>query len=220
MANQIKIGRFESDNGLVNIPIGFLPDVVFLFADGGSTGNMVQYTWFKLMEDIDSLEGFKKDDNTDSELGAGSGISAYNSSSEAPTVLEWSESVAEDATARGVGVRGTLCKATVSGVDDLGNRMDRSAIFECVVDGTGNANEPPWPRVVGERVTELGGDTTVWERVDDVALRRAGYQGFTLAGAMTGLADGNIGYFIAIASGGNVIDFGDVDGWASGVLEG
>lgn len=215
MANQIKIGHFESDGAIIYLPIGFVPDLVLLFAKGAASGSLIKYIWFREMESHDSLDGWIDTPNAaPAQIAAGSGLATYDSSLEVPTIEEWTQARSNAATARSVTAHGTYIKCTTSGVDALGNPMDRSAIFECVVDGNGAATEPAWPRVVGEVVID---NTTQWERVNDVVLRRGGYQGFRLAAAMTGLANGNEGYFIAIASGGNVIDFGDVDSWAGGI---
>lgn len=213
MGVQIKIGHFEADGGIIHLPIGFLPDYVRLLAKGAASGDLVSYEWFREMEVHDSIDGLSKDGATDAEIASGSGLTAYDTRTEVPTIEEWTNARSDAATARSATARGTLIKCTADGVDEYGNRMDRSAIFECIVDGDGGVNEPAWPRLVGGQVVD---NTTEWERVN-VARASAGYQGFSLAAAMTGLADGNEGYFIAIGSGGNVVDFGDVALWPNGI---
>lgn len=217
MGCQIKVGHFESDDGIVHIPIGFLPDYVRLIGKGAASGSAVIYEWFREMESHDGLGGWIwTPGGADAELASVDGISAYNTRTEVPTIEEWTTLRADNATARSATARGTLIKCTISGVDEYDNPMDRSAIFECIVDGNGGATEPPWPRLVGGQVVEVGAGTTEWERVN--ATRAAvGYQGFSLAASMTGLGDGHEGYFLAIGTGGNVVDFGDVALWPSGI---
>lgn len=214
---QIKVGHFESDAGIVHIPIGFLPDYVRLIAKGTASADAIIYEWFREMEDHDGLGGWIwTPGGADAELASADGISEYDTSAEVPTVDEWTNEVADAATARTATAKGSFTKATVSGVDSAGRRMDRSAIFECVVEGDGGVTEPVWPNVIGEQIVD---NTVTWERVN-AARTRAGYQGFSLAATMTGLDDGEEGYFLAIGSGGNVEDYGDVDSWPDGVRGG
>lgn len=211
--NQIKIGHFEADGGLVYIPCGFIPDFVWLLAKGAASGNLIKYIWFREMEDHDTLDGWIDTPNAaPAQIAAASGFAAFDTGSEGPTITEWSSGMT--GTARTSTAHGTYAKATTSGVDVNGNEIDRSAIFECVTAGTAHTSEPVWPHIMGENGPSDNG--VIWQKVN-VATKRVGYQGFRLAASMTGLANGNEGYFIAIGSGGNVEDYGDVDGWTSGV---
>lgn len=208
---QIKIGHFEADAGLIYLPIGFIPDYVRLIAKGASSTNAIVYEWFREMEDHDTLDGWSFTDGTDAEIAAASGLAEYDTGSEGPTITEWSSGMT--GTARTSTAHGTYVKATTSGVDVDGNEIDRSEIFECVTAGTADTTEPVWPTVVGANGPSDNG--VIWQKVN-VATSRVGYKGFRLAASMTGLANGDEGYFIAIQAD-SVEDYGDVDGWTGGI---
>jgi hypothetical protein len=208
---QIKIGHFEADGGAIHLPIGFQPDYVRLIAKGASSTNAIVYEWFREMEDHDSIDGWSFTDGVDAEIASGSGITAYDTSTEIPTISEWSASTS--VTARSSTAHGSYVKATTSGTDVDGNEIDRSAIFECVVAGTTGSSEPNWPTEIG--ANGPSDNSVIWQKVN-VATERGGYKGFSLAASMTGLADGNEGYYLAIGTG-NVVDHGDVAGWTGGI---
>lgn len=214
MGVQNQVGHFEADNGLIHLPVGFLPDFVYMVAKGASTGNAIVYVWFREMETHDSLDGWSFTDGTDAEIASGSGISAYDAGSETPVIVEWSAALT--ATARTSTAHGTYIKATTSGVDAEGNEIDRSAIFECVTAGTTDSTEPTYPTAVGSNGPSDNG--VIWQKVE-VATTRGGYQGLTLAAAMAGLADGDEGYYFAAGTGGDVKDHGDVSGWIGGIKD-
>lgn len=208
---QIKVGHFEADGGLVYIPCGFQPDYVRLIAKGASSTNAIVYEWFREMEDHDTLDGWSFTDGTDAEIAAASGFAAYDTGTEIPTVTEWSASATP--TGRTATAHGDYYKATTSGVDVNGLEIDRSAIFECITGGTTGSTEPIWPHVLDENGPSDNG--VIWRRVN-VATERGGYKGFRLAASMTGLADGNEGYYVAIGTD-LVEDHGDVVGWTGGI---
>lgn len=208
---QIKTGHFEADGGLIYLPIGFLPDVLMLWAKGASSTNCIPYVWFREMEAHDSIDGWEFPDGVDAEIAAGSGIAAYDTGSELPTITEWSAGAT--AVARTSTAHGTYYKATKSGVDADGNEIDRSEIFECVTAGTTHSSEPVWPTQVGANGPSDNG--VIWQKVNTATLR-GGYKGIRLAASMTGLANGNEGYFFAIGTD-LVEDYGDVDGWTGGI---
>ena len=206
--SQIKIGKFTSDGGLVYLPIGFEPNWVEVVARGASSTNALVYKWNSLLAELSTvIDGWAfAAAGTNAEIASASGISTYDSASEGPTISTWTQTVGSAATARSATAHGTYVRPSTS------SSTDRSAIFECVTDGDSAATEPTWPAAVGEQVTD---GTTVWERVN-VATKRVGYKGIKLAASMTGLADSNEGYYIAI-EGDDVVDHGDVDGWTGGI---
>ncbi|MHC4322709.1 MAG: hypothetical protein ACYSUX_00385 [Planctomycetota bacterium] len=205
MSNQIKVGHFEPDGGLINLPIGFIPDFFFL-AEVGAT-NPILYYWWRLQEQDEasgSQEGIIDTAGTKTLAADAGGITAYETGSQIPTVEEWTQARSSAATARTATAAGTYIKPTVS------NDQDRGSIYECVTAGTGAATEPTWPSADGEQVTD---GTTVWEKVN-VSKQRAGYQGVVIAAAL--MTNGQEMYYKAEQAD-QAVDHGDVDGWASGV---
>lgn len=203
--NKIKVGHFEPDGQLINLPLGFIPDYFFM-AEIGAT-NPLLYHWWRAQETDEasaSRQGILDTAGAKTLIGSGDGITAYNTGTQAPTINEWTTSRATAATARTATQAGTYIKPTVS------NAADRSAIFECVTAGTGSGTEPTWPDAVGENVTD---NSVVWQRVDR-SLERIGYQG-VIIGA-TPQNDGQEMYYVAMQAN-QSIDHGDVDGWASGI---
>lgn len=209
--SQIKVGHFEADGGLIYLPIGFIPDYFEMTAKGASSTNAIVYKWFRELEDHDSIDGWSFTDGTDAEITAGSGIAAYDSGSELPSISDWSATASK--TARSATAPGSYVKGTTSGTNADGQDVDREAIFECVAGATTGSTEPTWPVEIGEN-SALDGDV-IWQLVDTPKFR-AGYQGVRLAASMTGLANGNEGYYIAIQADSSE-DHGDVDSWASGI---
>lgn len=207
--SKVKVGKFISDNGAVNIPVDFIPDVIELWARGASSTNALVYKAFPtLMAELGTIiNGWSLTDGVDAEIADGSGPDTYDSASQGPTITTWTQAVGSGATARSVTAHGTYVRPTRTG-----GKGDINAVFECVVDGTSDATEPTWPKAVGERVYD---GTTVWEKVV-IPTKRIGYQGFSLPATLTGLADGDEGYFVATQAD-HVADYGDVDGWSSGV---
>ncbi|MFA5382059.1 MAG: hypothetical protein WC356_02755 [Candidatus Micrarchaeia archaeon] len=203
--NQIKTGKLTGDNGLVYLPLGFIPNYFKMIYRGASSTNAVVYEWFKQFGELATIiDGWSFTDGVDAEIASASGIAAYDSAAQAPTITSWTQAVGSAATARSVTAHGTYVRPSST------SNTDRSAIFECVTDGTSAATEPTWPAGIGEQVTD---GSTVWERVN-VPETRVGYQGVRIAATM--VADGYEAYFIAIESDEDV-DFGDVDGWVGGV---
>lgn len=200
-----KVIKITGDNGLVYIPLGFIPDWVEMIYRGASSTSAIVYKWNRLLGDLSTvIDGWSFTDGVDAEIATGSGIASYDSASQLPTVSAWTKTVSDDATARTVTAHGTYCSPSST------SSMDRSAIFECVTAGTGSATEPTWPAAIGDQVTD---GTTVWERVN-VATGRIGYQGIRIAATV--VADGYEAYILATQA--DVCeDLGDVDGWTGGV---
>lgn len=206
MSNQIKVGQFIQDGGLINLPLGFVPDYIE-FANRDLT-NTVFIKWWKLMETHDisgSQEGISIDiAGVPTDLADAGGIIAYDTGAQTPTIEEWTKTRSTAATARTATAAGTYIKPTVL------SEGDRGSIFECVTAGTGGDTEPTWPVVDGENVTD---GTTVWKKVN-VSLQRGGYQGVVIAGAVQ--TDGQLMYYFALMADQAVVH-GDVDGWTSGI---
>jgi len=210
MGTQIKVGHWEADGGLVNIPLGFVPNHIRIVQFDSNTNIMV-YEWFKAQESNEasgSQEGISYAEGVTANLADAGGITAYNTGTEGPTVTSWTTSVSTAATAKTATAPGTYVKPAVS--TSL-NAADRSAIFECVTAGTGSATEPTWATV------EIGGQildgSTVWERVN-TPTGREGYQGVVVAAGIQ--TDGDECYYVATLSHDDV-DHGDVNGWTSGI---
>ncbi len=206
MSNQVKVGQFLQDGGLVNLPLGFVPDYIE-FANRDLT-NTVFTKWWKLMETNDisgSQEGIAiADGGGTTDLADDGGIIAYDTGVQTPTITTWTKAVGDAATARTATAAGTYVKPSVA------NEGDRGSIFECVTAGTSAATEPTWPVADGEQVTD---GTTVWEKVN-VSLQRGGYQGVVIAAAIQ--TDGQLMYYFALMADQSVVH-GDVDGWTDGI---
>ena len=206
MNDNIKVGHFEADGGLINLPIGFIPDYFKLVEVGVTNPNF--YEWFRLQEQDEasnSQEGSILTGSTGvtTQSVDGAGIIAFNAGSEGPTVTEWTEAVATAATARTATAAGTYVKATVA------NSADRGSIFECVTAGTGGSTEPTWPNADGGQVTD---NSVVWEKVN-VDKQRTGYEGVVISATIQ--TNGREYYYLALQAV-QAVDHGDVDGWTDG----
>jgi len=216
--SSIKIGHFLGDGGDVYLPIGFVPDYLRMCDIDSTTTNAAVciHEWFERQEDDEatgSQEGWALGLAT---LGYttlhadGLGIVAYDTGSQAPTIGVWTASTAY--TARSATADGSFVKGTTSGTDNLGQAVDREAIFECVTAGTSGTTEPTWPTAIGDN-SALDGTTAIWQRVNE-PLRRGGYQGVKIDETIQ--TNTHEYYYIAIKAD-DSIDHGDVDGWTGGI---
>ena len=205
---QIVTGHYTQDGSLVYLPIGFIPD--WLQWVDYTTAILIHY-WFEMMEDDEasgSQEGILDDgDGTYSKNADDGGFTAYDTESAFPTINEWTQARSTAATARSATADGTFIKPTTSSI------TDREAVFECVTAGTGGDTEPTWPDNIGGQVTD---SSTVWERVNQPT-KRQGYKGVCVSGTIQ--TNGQEAYFLALQAD-DAKDWGDVDGWASGVYNG
>jgi len=206
MSNIIKVGQFVQDGGLVNLPLGFIPDYIEL-ANRDLT-NTVFIKWWRLMETDDisgSQEGISIDiAGVPTDLADAGGITAYDTGAQSPTVTTWTTAVSTAATARTATAAGTYVKPSVA------SASDRGSIYECVTAGTGAATEPTWPDSDGEQVTD---GSTVFEKVN-VSKQRTGYQGVVIAAAVQ--TNGQLMYYTALLADQSIVH-GDVDGWTDGI---
>lgn len=204
--NKIKVGHFEQDGGLINLPLGFIPDYIRL-VDFHTNTNIDIYEWWRRMEQDQASgkqEGFSIKEGVTANLADAGGITAYDTGVQTPTITTWTKAVGDAATARTATAAGTYVKPSVA------SEADRGSIFECVTAGTSASTEPTWPDADGENVTD---GTTVWQKVN-VSLQRGGYQGVVIAAALT--ADGQEMYYFAVQANQDV-DHGDVAPWTSGI---
>lgn len=215
MGNQIRVGQFTQDGGLVNLPLGFIPDYIEL-ANRDLT-NTVFIEWWHLMQTNDisgSQEGISIDAaGVPTDLGDAAGITAYNASSQRPQIGIWEASNTTVDTRDGTTLTVVARTATAPGTyvnPTVSSSADRGAIFECVTAGTTGSTEPTWPDSIGENVTD---NSMVWKRVDK-SLQRGGYQGVIIAAAVQ--TNGQLMYYLAIQSDQSVVH-GDVDGWTDGI---
>lgn len=215
MSNQIKVGHYEADDGLINLPLGFIPDVFDM--DELTTANPDHVRWYRQQEQDEasaSRQGIitNGSDGVITRLSSGNGITAYDTGSQTPTIEEWTQARANAAMARTATAPGTYIKPTVDAPDENGGIADRGSIFECVTAGSGaSATEPTWPTSDGENI--LDGTDVVWKKVN-VSLQRGGYQGVVIAAALN--TNGQEWYYEAKQADQSV-DHGDVDGWTSGI---
>ncbi len=216
MGNQIKVGHYEADDGLINLPIGFIPDVFDM--DEVGTTNPDHIRWYKRQEQDEasgSQEGMITNgaDGVISKLGDAAGITAYEASSQRPSIGIWEASNTTVDDRQGNTITVVARTATAPGTyinPTVGSTTDRHALFECVTAGTTGSTEPTWPDAIGENVTD---NSMVWQRVD-VSLQRGGYQGVIIAAALN--TNGQEWYYEAKQTSQNV-DHGDVDGWTDGI---
>ena len=203
--SNIKVGHYEADGGLINLPIGFIPDHFRLTALGADTA-IVFYEWYRLQEQDQASgkqEGYSVTEGVTANLADDAGIIAFNAGQEGPTVTTWTKAVGDAATARTATAAGTYVKPSVA------SEADRGSILECVTAGTSATTEPTWTAVDGDQVTD---GTTVWEKVN-VSKQRAGYQGVVIQDDIQ--TDGVEYYYTALQAC-QAVDHGDVDGWTSG----
>jgi hypothetical protein len=214
--NKIVVGHYLADGGIVYLPIGFIPDYFRLCDIDSTTTNAAVciHEWFERMEDDEasgSQEGWALGLST---LGYttlhadDAGITAYDTGTQYPTVAQWVASTAY--TARTATASGSFVKGTTSGTDNLGQAVDRDAIFECVTAGTSGSTEPTWPSRIGGQVLD---STPVWEKVNEATFR-GGYQGVCIQDDIQ--TNTHECYYLALKAD-DSIDHGDVDGWPSGV---
>ena len=209
---QFITGHFEQDGDLIYIPIGFIPDK-FDYIDFHTSTNIVIAHWWKFMEDDFASglqEGFTVKEGVTARLADDGGIVGYDTGTQAPTIEEYSVARSTAATARTVTTRGTLLRPSSDGINEDGQKADRSLIVECVTAGTGSA-EPVYPVSIGGQV--LGND--VLYEVVNQATFRAGYQGVRIAGAL--MTDGQEGMFDAWQADPFTTDLGDVASWPDGI---
>ncbi len=209
MANQIKVGHFQADAGIVYLPLGFVPDYFKMIdLNGAST---ISYEWFERQQDDEAggeQEGIQEAANgAKTLLGDAAGITAYDTGAQIPTVLDWSAGLT--VVARSASAHGTYIRPTAS------SEEDRNAIFEVVTNVTTGTTEPTWTNApaIGDQILDNHGSPVVYERVN-VALERGGYQGVCIQNEIQG-SDREY-YFLAIQADESE-DLGDVEGWIGGV---
>jgi hypothetical protein len=203
-----KDGHFEPDGALINLPIGFIPDFMILCEVGAT--NPIFYYWWRRQEQDEasgSQEGVIDTAGTKTLAADSGGITAYDTSTQSPTLNEWTTARSTAATARTNTADGTYIRPSSS------STTDADAVFECTTAGTGSATEPTWNTGIGQ--TTLDG-STVWEAVN-VARIRQGYKGVIIAAAL--MTNGQEMYYSAWKSDESV-DEGDVDGWTDGIRPG
>ncbi|KKN38108.1 hypothetical protein LCGC14_0756640 [marine sediment metagenome] len=215
--NKIKVGHFQADGGLINLPIGYIPDVFDM--DEVGTSNPDHVRWYRAQEAAEaagSKEGMITNgaDGVITKLGTGNGIIAYNASSQRPQIGIWEASSstidARDETtltivARTADAPGTYVNPTVGSV------TDRQAIFEAVtVGGNTGTTEPDWTASVGANVKD---GSIVWKRVD-VSLQRGGYQGVVVA---ANLSTNDQEWYYEAKQANWSVDHQDTAGWTDGI---
>jgi hypothetical protein len=210
--NQIAVGHYEQDGGLVYIPIGFIPDYLLL-CDLGADTAIVFYHWWERQEDDEASgkqEGVSVTEGVTANLADSGGITAYDTGTEAPTVNSWTTARSTAATARTATANGTFIKPTTSGLLDTGEAADISLVFECVTAGTGGSSEPAWNPSVGENTVD---GSTVWECIPEPTVRK-GYKGVAVAAALQ--TDGQEMYYLGFQADSSE-DLGDSGDWTDGV---
>jgi hypothetical protein len=202
MNDNIKVGNFTADGGLINLPLGYIPDYFQLHNVGEGT-NPNMYQWFRAQEQVMGTtmqEGMITTGTSGivTLAAADAGIIAYDTGAEAPSIATWTQTLADAAAA------GAYFKASVA------SDADRGSIFELTTAGTGTAVEPTWPEADGATVTD---GTNVFTKVN-VSKQRIGYQGVVIQDNIQ--TDGEENFYLALKAI-QSIDHGDVDGWTDGI---
>ena len=215
--SRIVTGHYEADDGLINLPIGFIPDIFDM--DEVGTSNPDHVRWYRSQESDEaaqSKEGMitNGSDGVITKLADGAGVLAYNASSQRPAIGIWEagNSTIDDRAGNTITIVARTATAPGTYVNPtVGSDADRQAIFEAVtVSGNTGAAEPTWPDAIGENVTD---GSIVWQRVD-VSLQRGGYQGVIISATRN--SNGQEWYYEAKQAD-RRIDHGDVDGWTDGI---
>ncbi len=213
----IKTGHFEADGGLVNLPVGFIPDILDM--DEVGTTNPDHVRWYRSQETDEasgSQEGMITNgaDGVITKLADAGGITAYDTGVQTPKTGEWEASSATINEKDGTSITIAAKTATAPGTyvfPTVASPTDRQAVFEAVtVSGNTGATEPLWPASVGENITD---GSIVWKRID-LSFQRGGYQGVVIAAALG--TNGQEWYYEAKQAEQRV-DHGDTDGWVDGV---
>ena len=211
-AIQMKTVSFTSDGEDIYLPIGFVPIYFELIELANTNANITK--WTRLMAE-DAASGKQAgiymtgSSGVLTYLADGSGIAAYNTAAQLPSVAEWTSTLSTNATARTATARGTLLKATIGAVDQDGAVVDRSAIFECTTQGTSLGTEPTW----NTNPDGITFDSDVQFQIVSEALGRIGYQGVFIDGDI----QNNSVVYIATAWDCLEDTLGAVDGWTGGV---
>ena len=216
MTNRIKVGHYEADNDLINLHLGFIPDVFDM--DEVATSQPDHIRWYRQQEiaEADAAQGGMRTDGNSgqiSKLSASNGIIAYDTSSQIPPIGIWEGSSGTIDTRDGVTLTVAARTSTAPGTyvnPTVGSSTDRQAVFECVTLGTTASSEPTWPDSIGENVTD---GSMVCKRVD-VSLQRGGYQGVVISANLN--TNGQEWQYEAKQAD-QSIDHGDVEGWTSGI---
>lgn len=214
MSNNIVTGHFEPDGTIIYVPVGFVPDFLFL-AEYGTTNPLLYYWWGQEMEDAESTEGIIDTAGTKTLAASGGGFAAYDTGTQAPQTLgaitaDWAASTAY--TARTNAKRGDFVRGTLTSTDKNGLPVDRSVLFECTVSGTTDSTEPTWPADIGDDTASDNG--VYWRKVTDEPTYLGGYKGFSVATAL--MTNGQEMYYTALMAD-TVVDHQDVDGWQGGI---
>ena len=207
--NNIRVGHYEQDGGLIFLPLGFIPSWIRM-AD--RVGVAIYYEWWSAMETDEvsgKQEGISDTAGTKAALADDGGIVSYDTGTERPTILDYTVSNSTAATAKTATARGTFIRPSTSGTILDGSDADRSLIFECVTAGTGSA-EPSWPTAVGSQVLD---NDVRYELVVEPTIRD-GYQGVRVSASIQN--NGNEMYYVAVLDP-KAVDHGDVDSWTDGI---
>ncbi len=204
--SQVHTAYFIGDGAAVYLPFGFTPHFAMLVLWGADNAVDFYYYW-KQIEDNGAAAckgGVLVNEGATDVVASGSGLAAYNTSANGPTVTEWSAGatvVARTSTAHGTYYRPTR----------TGGKGDYSAIFEDVAGTTTGSAEPTWPKDPGGQVAD---NNVTWERVDgDVALGRVGYEGLAIDLAISDSVECTV---LAIDADMDW-NWGDIVGWTDGI---
>lgn len=214
--SRTKVGHFQADGGLINLPIGFIPDVLDL--DEVGTTNPDHVRWYRRQEQDEasgSQEGMITNgaDGVITKLADAGGITAFSTGSQRPQIGIWEASNTTVDTRDGTTLTVVARSATAPGTyinPTVGSSTDRGALFECVTAGTTGSAEPTWPDAIGENVTD---NSMVWQRVD-VSLQRGGYQGVVIAAA---LSTNDQEWYYEATQADQSVDHQDTAGWTDGI---
>ena len=206
---------FIEDGGAINFDIGFIPDHVRYISKLEEGSGEVKFDWYRArflngglgLYGISSAEGVLTLPTT-----AATGIIPYTEGEDnavlithpdtgklvRASVLDWTKTRSDNATARSITALGTVLRPT----------KHNGRVYECTTDGTGSSTEPTdavWDVQPGETVTD--GSTVFTARKE--IMTKGGGMGFTIGVDIS--TDGDECLIIATEYDKSE-DVGDVDG--------
>lgn len=212
--------RIEGAGAAYNLALGFVPHFVEILMYNATHGSNVTLKWFgELMEDCaiviagGGIYGHLYTEGAVSEADADTGIQSYEGSKvpvvlvDSPipgkglvnaSVVDWSYSVSDAATARTGSVLGTIVRPTTH----------NGYVYECtkVMATASGVPEPTWPTTPGESVVDGDSDEGIWVcREENIA--NAGEFGITIGQTLA--ADSQI-LFVNAFGADSSRDLGDV----------
>lgn len=163
---QIISGDLISGGVAINVPCGFVPDMVILFNKTASTGDIFMHMKLPGMPDGDSA--------------AFVGVADSGSTGNVSVKFETTNGPADYNAVKIQGRNWAASTAYVVG-DVVRPATKNGYAYECTVAGTSHTSAPTWPTTLDETVAD---NSVTWKCVVDTC-EAAGFQGFTIPAAFS-----------------------------------